>query len=101
MRRKVAVLTQKGSLSKGVQQDTTVNLFDLDDEKVTGVENIRLEETTDNYFSLLMSIKRVSLIYADTISNDLKRLLEMIGISTKCRDDDMDNDKFINQFIFD
>lgn len=100
MRKKVAILTQKGALSKGVQEDTTVNLFDLDDEKVTGVENIKLEETTDNYFSLLMSIKKVSLIYVDTINNDLKRLLDMIGISTKCKDD-MNDDKFINQFIFD
>lgn len=98
-RKKIAILTQKGSLSRGIQDNTTVNVFELEDEKVVGVENIRLENTTNNYFSLLMALKEVGIVYLQTISNDLRRLLETIGIKTKCADETID-DKFIKQFIF-
>lgn len=101
MEKVIAILTQKGSLSKGLQENTTVNLFKLnDDNKVMAVENVPLKETTHNYFSLLMSIKKVSLIYVDTISKELKLLLNRLGIKTKCKDE-INDDKFINQFIFD
>lgn len=97
----IAILTQKGSLSKGIQENTTVNLFEVDDEdKVKGVESIKLENAESNYFSLLMALKKVSLIYIESINNDLKKLLEVIGIRTKCKDE-ITNDSFINQFIFD
>ncbi len=99
MKKIIAVLTQKGSLSKGLQDDTTINLFKMDDEKVTEVENVRLEETSNSHFSLMMALKEVTLIYADTISHDLKRLLNKLGITTKCGDEIVD-DRFINQFIF-
>lgn len=100
MKRRIAVLTQKNSLSRGIQENTTVNVFELEDEKVVGVENIILETPTNNYFSLLMAMKEVCTVYMQTMSNDLRRLLETIGIKTKCADE-TDNDKFINQFIFD
>lgn len=100
MEKVIAVLTQKGSLSKGIQDNTTVNLFKLQDEKVTEFESIHLSNSENNHFSLLMVMKKVSLIYIDTISNDLKRLLEVVGIRTKCKDDTTD-DMFINKFIFD
>jgi len=100
MKKIVAVLTQKGSLSRGLQENTTVNLFQLEDDKVTGVENIPLKETSVKEFSLLMAIKEVSLIYVETINNELIRLLELIGIKTKCKDE-ISNDQFINKFIFD
>jgi len=97
----IAILTQKGSLSKGVQENTTVNLFEIDNEdKVKGVETIKLENAENNYFSLLMALKEVSLIYIESMNNDLRRLLEVIGIRTKCRNEII-NDRFINQFIFD
>ncbi|MDU1905652.1 MAG: hypothetical protein E6772_12785 [Dysgonomonas sp.] len=100
MERIVAILTQKGALSKGIQENTMVNLFRLKDNKVTSVESVKLQENTNNYFSLLMAIKRVSLIYVDTINNELRHLLNTIGIKTKCKDE-TDGDLFINQFIFD
>jgi len=100
MEKIVAILTQKGALSKGLQENTMVNLFRLKDDKVTSVESVKLKENTYNYFSLLMAIKRVSLIYVDTLNNELKSLLNSIGIKTKCKDE-TDGDLFINQFIFD
>lgn len=100
MKKIIAILTQKGALSKGVQENTTVNLFELENENVKGVESLKLESTEDNYFSLLMAIKKVSLVYADTINSDLKSILNKIGIKTKCKED-IHSDRFINQFIFD
>ncbi|GAB6121717.1 hypothetical protein [Dysgonomonas termitidis] len=99
MKKIIAVLTQKGALSIGIQGNTTVNLFELEDENVKGVECITLESTGNNYFSLLMAIKKVSLVYADTINSDLKKILNEIGIKTKCKED-IPNDRFISQFIF-
>ncbi|MBB4037534.1 hypothetical protein GGR21_003451 [Dysgonomonas hofstadii] len=101
MTRIIAILTQKGSLSKGVHENTTVNLFAVDGEdKVKGVESLKLENAENNYFSLLMALKKVSLIYIESMNNDLKKLLEVIGIKTKCGSEIV-NDRFINQFIFD
>lgn len=100
MKKRIAILTQKNSLSRGIQNNTTVKVFELEDEKVVGVENITLENTTNNHFSLLMAMKEVCVVYMQTISNDLRRLLETIGIKTKCADE-THNDKFIEQFIFD
>lgn len=100
MEKIVAILTQRGALSKGLHEDTMVNLFKMNNEKVMGVENVPLEETTNTYFSLMMALREVSLIYVDTISHDLKRLLEKLGIKTKCKNE-VANDRFLEQFIFD
>lgn len=100
MKKIIAILTQKNTLSKGLQENTTVNLFKLENEKVTEVVKLDLDNTSENNFSLLMVIKDVSLIYADNISHSLKNILNKIGITTKCSDEFAD-DRFINQFIFD
>jgi hypothetical protein len=96
----IAILTQKGALSKGIQNNTTVNIFELENDKVKGVETLKLENTEANYFSLLMTLKKVTLIYTDSISNDLKNVLNKIGINIKNKDE-LTNDRFISQFIFD
>lgn len=96
----VAVLIRKGSLSVGLQDDTRVNLLRLKDDEVVGIESITLENSSENYFSLLMKIKNVSLVYANWISNNLTRLLGGIGISIKCGKE-VSEDKLIDQFILD
>lgn len=98
MKKIIAILTQKNALSKGLQDNTTVNLLKLEGEEIQEVVSLKLDNTSENYFSLLMAIKEVSLIYADTISNNLKNMLNRIGIKTKCKEDIID-DRFINQFI--
>lgn len=100
MEKVIAILTQKGSLSKGINTNTTINLFKLRDDQVTEVENIELEEVSHKSFSLLMALKEVSIIYIDSISKELKQILDTISITTKMKDD-LDNDHFINKFIFD
>ncbi|MFV0328487.1 MAG: hypothetical protein ACK5KL_01495 [Dysgonomonas sp.] len=66
----IAILTQKGNLSRDIQGNTTVNIFELENDKVKGVESLKLDNTENNYFSLLMALKRVSIIYTDSINND-------------------------------
>ncbi|WP_163304695.1 hypothetical protein [Dysgonomonas sp. 521] len=95
----IAILTQKGNLSKNIQHNTTVNLFELENEKVKGVESLKLENTENNYFSLLMALKKVSIVYAESFNTDLKNILNKIGIKTKNKEE-LEGDKFINQFIF-
>jgi hypothetical protein len=100
MKKIIAILTQKGSLSKGLQKNTTVNLFSLENDKVNEVEYLKLEGTENNYFSLLMLMKKVTTIYVETINDDLKYMLNKLGINIKCKEE-IGEDKFINQFIFD
>ena len=101
MKKKVAILTQKGSLSKGIQHNTIVNIFNLDEDTVTEVEQIMLDNNSNNYFSILMAFNEVSLVYTDSIANELKNTLYKIGITTKCKDDIIPDDKFFSRFIFD
>lgn len=101
MKRIIAILTQKGSLSKDLQENTIVTLFDVDDEQVTSVESLKLENTSHNHFSLTMLLKKVSTIYVDTINAELKSMLERLGITIKLRNNDLSDDYFINKFIFD
>lgn len=95
----IAILTEKGSLSKEIQKDTMINVFIMEDEKVVGYESIRLENNDRDSLSILLKIKEISLIYIDTINNELRRLLNKLGIKIKCKEE-WNDDKFINQFIF-
>lgn len=100
MEKTIAILTQKGSLSNDIHENTTVNLFKLKDEIVTGVESVKLDSTTNNHFSLMMLLKKVNMVYAGNINIDLRNILTRLGINTKCRDE-ISGDKFMEQFIFD
>jgi len=100
MNKVIAILTQKGSLSKDIQMDTVVNIFRMEDEEVAEVEHLKMEAVSNNYFSLLMAAKKVSLVYLDSVNNDLKNMLNTLGITIKCKEEYTD-DKFINRFVFD
>lgn len=99
MKQKVAILTQKGVLSKGLQENTTINIFELENDKIVGVENVLLEETSEVKFSFMMCLKQVSIIYTESITNSLKKVLQTIGISIKCKDE-LNDDQFIALFEF-
>lgn len=57
MEETIAIVTQKGALSKGLQQNTIVNLFKLTNDNVTGVENGNMDEVSVKSFSLLLALK--------------------------------------------
>jgi len=99
MNKIIAILTQKGLLGKGIQRDTLVNIFKLEDEKVYEYDSIKLESNDNLSFSMLLKLRDISLAYIDTISEELDNMLTKLGIMTKRRED-WGEDKFITQFVF-
>ncbi len=95
----IAIIMDKGGPSKEIKEDTTVNIFRMKDDKVFSHESIKLDNNSNDHFSSLLKLKEISLIYMDTITNDLKYILSKLGIGIKCKDE-WDNDKFISQFVF-
>ena len=95
----IAIITDKGSPSKEIKENTLINVFQLEGDKVSGYESFKLESSDDSSFSMLLKLKKISLIYLDTLNNDLKRLLQMIGVNVKCKEEWADDD-FINKFVF-
>lgn len=95
----IAIITEKGTPGKDIQQNTLVNVFELEGDKVCSYESIKLENDDSEAFSMLLKLKNISLIYIESINNELKRILNKLGIGVKCKDD-WEGDKFIEQFVF-
>lgn len=95
----VAILTEKGVLSNGIKEDTEVNIFKVENNKVYGYENIKLKDNDKEKFSQLLKIKEVTVVYIDSLTNDLKWLFSKLGIKEKCKED-WSEDEFIHQFVF-
>ncbi|MDU1890537.1 MAG: hypothetical protein E6767_07575 [Dysgonomonas sp.] len=99
MEKVVVILTQKGALSRGLQNNTMINLFRLKGSNIFEVENIKMEKVNDTFFSKLMTTKKVDMIYTGTLSDQLHHSLTNAGVIIKYMDD-INNDKFIEQFVF-
>lgn len=99
MKHRIAILTQKGSLSKGLENSTKINIFEFDDNEMVGCENIILNEVNEIQFAFMMVTKNVNIVYVDSISTTFKNLLWIIGIKVKCKDE-LSNDAFIEHFAF-
>lgn len=99
MIKNIAIITEKGAPGKDIKENTQVNVFRLEGDKVVEYENIKLESNDNDYFSSLLKIKEISIIYIETINSELKKLLSMLGIGIKCKEE-WDGDKFIEQFVF-
>lgn len=95
----IAILTEKGVPSKDLKENTLVNVFKLENGKVVEYESIRLEDSDKNNFSKLLKIKEITLVYIESINNELKNFFHMLGIKIKCKDE-WEDDKFISQFVF-
>ncbi|MDR3057401.1 MAG: hypothetical protein LBU84_04580 [Prevotella sp.] len=94
MKKTIAIITDKGVPSKEIKENTLINVFEMEGEKVSGYESIKLESNDNNNFSKLLKLKQISLIYVDAISNELKHLLNNLGIHIKSRDQ-WEGDQFI------
>lgn len=99
MEKIIAILTQKGFLGKGIQEDTQINVFKLNDEKIYGYERVELKSNDKVSFTKFLKLKEISMIYIDTISEELENLLNILGITIK-RKKDWGEDLFIRQFVF-
>lgn len=99
MVRTIAIITEKGVPCKGITENAQVNIFRMEDDKVLGYESVKLNDSDTDNFSKLLKIKEITLIYIETITNEMKRLLSKLGIGIKCKEE-WDGDKFIEQFVF-
>lgn len=95
----IAIITDKGTPGKEIREDMQVNVFRLENDKVSGYESIKLKSSDSSSFSKLLKIKEISLVYIDTMGNELKRLLQMLGVYVKCKEE-WDGDEFIRKFVF-
>ena len=76
-----------------------MNIFNLEDDRVVGYENLKIENNEYKNFASLVKKKNINLLYMDTINEDLKKMLKKLGVYAKCKDDCMD-DAFIGRFVF-
>lgn len=95
----IAIITDKGTPGKEIKEDMQVNVFRLDNDKVSGYESIKLKSSDSGSFSNLLKIKEISLVYIDSMGNELKRLLQILGVRVKCKDE-WEGDEFIRKFVF-
>ena len=94
----IAIITDKGTPGKEIKENMQVNVFRLENDKVSGYESIKLSSSDTGSFSKLLKIKKISLIYIDSMSNELKRLLKILGIHVKCKEE-WEGDEFIRKFV--
>jgi len=99
MRKKVAILTKQGTLCSDLQENTEMNIFALEGNRVVEYENIKLQNPEYGSFMDIVKIKKVTLLYMNNITEELKHLLTKAGCLLKLQNE-FHEDEFINQFIF-
>lgn len=95
----IAIITDKGVPSTEIKENTLINVFKLEGDRVSGYESIKLDSSDTNSFSKLLKLKEISLIYIDNVNNELHRVLHKLGIGVKCKEE-WEGDQFIGQFVF-
>lgn len=100
MKRKIAIPTQKGKLSKCISDDNLFNFFEVEDKRVVRVEQAVAEGNKDSYLtSLWLQSKNITELFVEEISEELKKFLKALGIDVKTKDE-LEGDDFFNQFVF-
>ncbi len=99
MRKKVAILTKQGTLCNDLQVNTEMNIFELEGNRVVEYENVKLQTPEYGSFLDMLKIKKVTLLYMNNITEELKHLLNKAGCLFKLQTD-FHEDEFIKQFIF-
>lgn len=100
MKKIIAILTKKGKLCNDLQENSDMNIFQMEGSRVIGYENLKIENIDYDSFASLTKKKKIELLYMEAINEELKNMLRSIGVYTKCKDE-YANDNFINRFIFD
>lgn len=95
----IAIITEKGVPGKDIKENSLVNIFRLEDNKVFSYESLQLKSYDNESFFKMLRFKEISLIYIDSVNNELRRLLNKLNIRIKCKEDWSD-DEFIKQFVF-
>jgi hypothetical protein len=99
MTKTIAIITDKGTPCKEIKEDTLVNVFKMEEGKVSGYESIKLKNNDNKSFEKLLKLKEISLIYIDSASQELVRLWQKLGVIVKCKNE-WEGDEFIEKFVF-
>lgn len=99
MNKIIAILTKKGLLSNGLEENVDLNIFNLEEDRVVGFETIKVENKDQNYFFSLLKSKNITLLYLDVLANEIKKVIEKIGVTVRFKDE-CTEDEFLNTFIF-
>lgn len=99
MSKSIAILTKKGLLSNGIQEDADLNIFKMEEDKVVGYEKVKINNKEHPDFFTLLKSKKINLLYIDNLANDIKQFFERFGITIKLKDE-CEDDEFLSAFIF-
>ena len=89
---KVAIFINKNELTTIHEEKVCVVIFDIEDDKVVGVENINLEEHNKKSIENWLKQKSINQIYLSEIDNQTHQKLKLNGIKVRTLDT-LENDK--------
>lgn len=93
---KVAVFINKNELTTIHKEKVCVVIFDIEEDKVVGVENINLEEHNKKSIEEWLKNKSINRIYLSEIDNKTLEKLKINGIKVRTLDT-IENDKLFKR----
>ena len=93
---KVAVFINKNELTAIHKEKVCVVVFDIEEDKVVGVENINLEEHNKNSIEEWLKNKSINRIYLSEIDNKTLEKLKIKGIKVRTLDT-IENDRLFQR----
>lgn len=89
---KVAIFINKNELTTLHEENVCVVVFDIEEDKVVGVENINLEEHNKKSIENWLKQKSINRIYLSEIDNQTLQKLKVNGVKVKTLDT-IENDR--------
>lgn len=93
---KVAIFINKNELTTIHEEKVCVVIFDIEDDKVVGVENINLEEHNKKSIENWLKQKAINRIYLSQIDDHTHEKLKLNGIKVRTLDK-LENDKLFKR----
>lgn len=93
---KVAIFINKNELTTIHEEKVCVVIFDIEDDKVVGVENIDLKEHNKKSIENWLKQKAINRIYLSQIDDHTHEKLKLNGIKVRTLDK-LENDKLFKR----
>ena len=93
---KVAIFINKNELTTIHEEKVCVVIFDIEDDKVVGVENIDLKEHDKKSIENWLKQKAINRIYLSQTDNQTHQKLKLNGIKVRTLDT-LENDKLFKR----
>lgn len=99
MKMKIAVFYENDKLSYLMGKKSRISIFDVQDDRVNGVENIKIEANSMDQMLSVLKEKSIDEVYVSEINNECENKFKAIGIKIKTapmlRDDKLFNSLYI------